>query len=84
MIPLKVQDYSRNVARVGFHSLRHAHITALLEGGIPMDVVRQQAGHASLEIDGPLLPRQQQSVAGRYGRTSRDRQEFSRPKARTQ
>jgi len=49
MIPLKVQGYSRNVARVGFHSLRHAHITALLEGGIPMDVVRQQAGHASLE-----------------------------------
>jgi hypothetical protein len=38
------------VAQVGFHSLRHAHITALLENGIPMDAVRQQAGHASLEM----------------------------------
>ena len=36
--------------QVGFHSLRHAHITALLENGIPMDAVRQQAGHASLEM----------------------------------
>jgi len=47
---LKVTGYSRSVARVGFHSLRHAHITALLEGGVPMDVVRQQAGHASLDM----------------------------------
>ncbi len=36
--------------QIGFHSLRHAHITALLENGIPMDAVRQQAGHASLEM----------------------------------
>jgi len=41
---------SRAVAQVGFHSLRYAHITALLENGIPMDAVRQQAGHASLEM----------------------------------
>jgi integrase len=47
---LKVEGYSRAVAQVGFHSLRHAHITALLENGIPMDAVRQQAGHASLEM----------------------------------
>ena len=47
---LKVDGYSRAVAQVGFHSLRHAHITALLENGIPMDAVRQQAGHASLEM----------------------------------
>jgi len=47
---LEVDGYSRAVAQVGFHSLRHAHITALLENGIPMDAVRQQAGHASLEM----------------------------------
>ena len=47
---LDVTGYSRDVAQVGFHSLRHAHITALLENGIPMDAVRQQAGHASLEM----------------------------------
>jgi len=47
---LKVEGYSWAVAQVGFHSLRHAHITALLENGIPMDAVRQQAGHASLEM----------------------------------
>jgi len=47
---LKVEGYSRSVARVGFHSLRHAYITALLDGGVSMDVVRQQAGHASLDM----------------------------------
>ena len=47
---LEVTGYSRDVAQVGFHSLRHSHITALLENGIPMDAVRQQAGHASLEM----------------------------------
>jgi len=44
----KVKGYKKNVARVGFLSLRHAHITALLEGGIPMDIVRQQAGHSTI------------------------------------
>ena len=50
MTRLDVTGYKRDVAQVGFHSLRHAHITALLENGIPMDAVRQQAGHASLEM----------------------------------
>ena len=45
---LEVKGYKKNVARVGFHSLRHAHITALLEGGVPMDMVRQQAGHSTI------------------------------------
>jgi len=45
---VKVKGYSRSVARVGFHSLRHSYITALLEGGVPMDVVRQQAGHTTI------------------------------------
>jgi integrase len=45
---LEVKGYGKKVARVGFHSLRHAHITALLEGGIPMDIVRQQAGHSTI------------------------------------
>ena len=45
---ITVKGYKKNVARVGFHSLRHAHITALLEGGVPMDMVRQQAGHSTI------------------------------------
>ena len=45
---LEVKGYGKKVARVGFHSLRHAHITALLEGGVPMDMVRQQAGHSTI------------------------------------
>lgn len=45
---LKVNGYSRSVARVGFHSLRHAHITALLENGIPMEEVRLRAGHITI------------------------------------
>lgn len=45
---LEVKGYGKRVARVGFHSLRHAHITALLEGGVPMDMVRQQAGHSTI------------------------------------
>ncbi|HNX36131.1 MAG TPA: site-specific integrase [Kiritimatiellia bacterium] len=48
MTRLDVTGYSRAVAQVGFHSLRHAHITALLEGGVPMDMVRQQAGHSTI------------------------------------
>jgi len=45
---LEVEGYGKKVACVGFHSLRHAHITALLEGGVPMDAVRQQAGHSTI------------------------------------
>lgn len=45
---LEVKGYGKKVARVGFHSLRHSHITALLEGGVPMDMVRQQAGHSTI------------------------------------
>lgn len=45
---IEVAGYGKKVACVGFHSLRHAHITALLEGGMPMDAVRQQAGHATI------------------------------------
>ncbi len=47
---LEVKGYGKKVARVGFHSLRHAHITALLEGGVPMDMVRQQAGHSTISM----------------------------------
>ncbi len=45
---LEVEGYGKKVACVGFHSLRHAHITALLESGLPMDAVRQQVGHATI------------------------------------
>ena len=45
---LEVDGYGKKVACVGFHSLRHAHITALLESGLPMDAVRQQVGHATI------------------------------------
>ncbi len=43
-----VKGYGNKVARVGFHSLRHAHITAMIEAGIPLDVVQQQAGHTTI------------------------------------
>lgn len=45
---IDVKGYKKQVARVGFHSLRHAHITALLDGGVAMDMVRQQAGHSTI------------------------------------
>ena len=47
---LEVAGYSRQVAKVGFHSLRHSHITALLEGGAPMESVRKRVGHASIDM----------------------------------
>ena len=39
---------SRRVSLVGFHSLRHTHITRLLSSGISMEVVRKQAGHSTI------------------------------------
>ena len=45
---LEVEGYGKRVARVGFHSLRHAHITAMIEAGVPLDVVQRQAGHSTI------------------------------------
>jgi integrase len=44
----EVKGYGNKVARVGFHSLRHANITAMIEAGIPLDVVQRQAGHSTI------------------------------------
>jgi len=44
----EVEGYSRQVAQIGFHSLRHAHITALLESGAPMESVRARVGHSTI------------------------------------
>ena len=34
----------------GYHSLRHTYVTALLEAGIPMDIVAALVGHASMRM----------------------------------
>lgn len=39
---------AKDVALVGFHSLRHTRITRLLSSGIPMETVRKQAGHSTI------------------------------------
>lgn len=44
----KGAGFKKNVAKVGFHSLRHSHITALLEHGVTMDAVRERAGHSTI------------------------------------
>ena len=44
----EVKGYGNRVARVGFHSLRHANITAMIEAGVPLDVVQRQAGHSTI------------------------------------
>jgi integrase len=36
--------------RMSFHGLRHAHATALLRGGVPIRVVSQRLGHASVTV----------------------------------
>ncbi len=46
----EVEGYGKRIARVGFHSLRHSYITALLERGIPADSVRRMAGHADISM----------------------------------
>lgn len=43
-----IEGYGQRVTRVGFHSLRHSYITALLERGLPADSVRRLAGHADI------------------------------------
>ena len=34
----------------GYHSLRHTYVTALLEAGIPMDIVSALVGHATIQM----------------------------------
>jgi len=60
----KVEGRKKHATEVGFHSLRHAHITALLENGIPKALARIQPGlKAHTLFDQFLLARLHGKVA---------------------
>lgn len=46
--------FLRAASKLGFkanvHSLRHLHITALIEAGVPVKAVSERAGHSSVQI----------------------------------
>ena len=56
-----------DITRITFHGLRHTHITHLLMDNVPIKLVSQRAGHASvsitLDVYGHVLPDMQQGVA---------------------
>ena len=58
---------SLDITRITFHGLRHTHITHLLMDNVPIKLVSQRAGHASvsitLDVYGHVLPDMQQGVA---------------------
>jgi integrase len=57
-----------------FHGLRHSHATALLRAGVPIRVVSQRLGHASvavtLGIYAHVLPGDDEAAASAWGRIS--------------
>ena len=57
-----------------FHGLRHSHATALLRAGVPIRVVSQRLGHASvgvtLGIYAHVLPGDDEAAALAWGRIS--------------
>ena len=56
-----------NIKQVTFHGLRHTHITHLLMGNVPINVVAERAGHAkvshTLDLYGHVLPHMQEGAA---------------------
>jgi integrase len=57
--PLNLNTISRNfdrlvqragLPRITLHGIRHAYLTMLLRDGVPLKVVSQRAGHASLAV----------------------------------
>ena len=55
------------VTPIGFHGLRHTHLSHLLADGVPVKVISERAGHASakmtLDVYGHLLPGMQEDAA---------------------
>jgi integrase len=38
--------------KVRLHDLRHGHVTALMETGVPLPVIAQRVGHSSVAVTG--------------------------------
>ena len=56
-----------DITQITFHGMRHSHITQLLMNNVPINVVSERAGHASvsttLDLYGHVIPSAQQGVA---------------------
>jgi integrase len=60
----------------GLHAYRHTNATLALEGGVPLDVVQQELGHASLNTTSIYIRGAEKRAAAEYG-AWRKRQEAS-------
>jgi integrase len=49
-LPMRRACRKANIARLGFHQLRHSFATRLLTRGVPMKIVAQQMGHTSVRM----------------------------------
>lgn len=80
--PLRPLDVTRAFAsavraydlpRIRFHDLRHTHATLLLEAGVPIKVVSERLGHASvsttLDIYAHVMPAADSDAAARFSAT---------------
>ena len=60
-----------DLARVRLHDLRHTHATLLLQAGVPVKVVSERLGHATvaltLDIYAHVLPAMDADAAERFG-----------------
>ena len=64
---------SLGLDRLRFHDCRHTHATILLKNGVPLHIVSQRLGHASvaftLQVYSWVLPGQQRAAADRFAAT---------------
>ncbi|HSK90069.1 MAG TPA: site-specific integrase, partial [Euzebyales bacterium] len=60
-----------DVPTIRLHDLRHTHATLLLQAGVPVKVVSERLGHASITITmdvyAHVLPAMDRDAADRYG-----------------
>ncbi len=60
-----------DLTRIRFHDLRHTHATLLLKAGVPIKVVRERLGHASvaftMQVYQHVLPGMPADAAAMFG-----------------
>jgi integrase len=61
---LRFQQASKNAGlrKVRLHDLRHGHITALMEAGVPLPVIAQRVGHSSVAVTGDIYSHVRQEL----------------------
>lgn len=64
----EVDGYARNVAEVGFHSLRHSFVSIMGNAGVSLAVVQSIVGHGNPEMTKHYFHVQQSALAAAVGK----------------